>query len=171
MLKIFVSFSALFFAGCYEPPPSVKPVVHFDANRYLGKWFEVARLDNSFERGFDHTTAEYALRSDGGIRVVNRGYNSESKKWKTADGRAYFVKDASVGHLRVSFFRPFYGAYAVFELDSNYQYAFVSGGDLKYLWLLSRTPVIDKTLQDRFIAKASALGFATDKLLWVKQTD
>jgi len=169
MLKILVSISALLFAGCNELPPAVKPISGFDANRYLGKWYEVARLDNSFERGLDHTTAQYSLRSDGGITVVNKGCVSATKECKSVQGRAYFVKDANTAHLRVSFFRPFYGAYGVFELDSNYQYAFVSGGDLKYLWLLSRVPIIDEMLKERFIRAASERGFATDLLLWVNQ--
>lgn len=169
MRKIFASISALFLAACNELPPLVVPVSGFDANRYLGKWYEVARIDNSFERGLDHTTAEYSMRADGGIRVVNQGYKLATKEWKSVEGRAYFVKDASVAHLRVSFFRPFYGAYAVFTLDSNYQYAFVSGGNLKYLWLLSRSPVINDSLRARFMKEASARGFATDQVLWVNQ--
>lgn len=169
MRKIFASISALFLAACNELPPSVVPVSGFDANRYLGKWYEVARIDNSFERGMDRTTAEYSMRADGGIRVVNQGYKLATKEWKSVEGRAYFVKDASVAHLRVSFFRPFYGAYAVFTLDSNYQYAFVSGGNLKYLWLLSRSPVINDSLRVRFLQEASARGFATDQVIWVNQ--
>lgn len=147
----------------------MKPVSGFDVSRYTGKWYEIARLDNSFEKGLSHTTAEYSLREDGGITVVNRGYHAQKNEWSSVSGRAYFVDSPTQGHLKVSFFRPFYGAYVIFGLDSLYQHAFVSGGDLKYLWLLARTPTIDSTIKERFISQASALGFATEKLLWVEQ--
>lgn len=169
MRPTLAALTALLFSSCYEPPPSVKPVQGFDASRYTGKWYEVARLDNSFEKGLDHTTAEYSLRKDGGLDVVNKGYKKASQQWKSVTGRAYFVQVPSLGHLKVSFFRPFYGAYAIFYLDSQYQYSFVSGGELKYLWMLSRTPTVDNSVKALFIEKASALGFATDKLVWVDQ--
>ncbi len=169
MRQTLAALAALLFSSCFEPPPSVKPVQGFDASRYTGKWYEVARLENTFEKGLDHTTAEYSLREDGGLTVVNKGFKSEKQEWKSVTGRAYFVKNPGLGHLKVSFFRPFYGAYAIFYLDSQYQYSFVSGGDLKYLWLLSRTPTVEDSVKALFIEKASALGFATDKLIWVEQ--
>lgn len=153
----------------YEAPSSVKPVQGFDASRYTAKWFEVARLENSFEKGLDHTTAEYTLRDDGGLTVVNKGFKKAKQEWSSIQGRAYFVKDSNTGHLKVSFFRPFYGAYVVFYLDSDYRHSFVSGGDLKYLWLLSRTPTVDDSVKDLFREKASALGFTMDNLIWVDQ--
>lgn len=169
MKKLIAGFATLLFASCYEPPPSVRPVRNFNVNHYLGKWYEVARIDNSFERGLNHTTAEYSLRDDGGITVVNKGYDQEKKEWSSISGRAYFVSDSNKGHLRVSFFRPFYGAYVIFGLDSSYQHSFISGGNLDYLWFLSRSPVVDSTIKAQFIKKAASLGFATDRLLWVKQ--
>lgn len=137
-------------------------------NRYLGKWYEIARLDHSFERGLSKVTADYSLREDGGLRVINRGYSVADAIWKEAEGKAYFVGSQDQGHLKVSFFGPFYGTYAVFELDKdNYQYAFVSGPDTSYLWLLSRTPIVSQALLDRFINKAEALGFDTENLIVV----
>ena len=139
-------------------------------SRYLGKWYEIARLDHSFERGLSQVSAEYTLRDDGGINVVNRGFSVEKNEWKEAKGRGYYVGDPKTGHFKVSFFRPFYGAYIIFELDKNgYQYAFISGGNKSYLWLLSRTPKISDVLIQRFILQAKNRGFDTDKLVYVEQ--
>jgi len=167
---MFRFFTAILLASllsaCTGLPDSVQPVQGFDTKRYLGKWYEIARLDHSFERGLSHVTADYSLRDDGGIRVINRGYSKQESNWKQAEGKAYFVDKKETGHLKVSFFGPFYGSYAVFELDhENYQYAFISGYNNSYLWLLSRKPNIDKALLNRFIKKSRALGFDTDKLI------
>lgn len=149
-------------------PAAVEPVIGFDLERYLGTWYEIARLDHSFERGLDKITANYSLRDDGGVRVLNRGWSEENQAWEDAEGKAYFVGDAGTGYLKVSFFGPFYGSYVIFELDrENYQYAFISGPDLSYLWLLSRTPEVDPALLERFRTEAAARGFATEKLIYV----
>ncbi len=151
-------------------PKNVKPVKPFDLNRYLGKWYEIARLDHSFERGMEQVTAEYSLRDDGGVLVKNRGFLTKEQQWKEAQGKAFFVEKADEGYLKVSFFGPFYGSYVIFELDKeNYQYAFVSGPDTSYLWLLARTPTVDPKLTARFAEQARQLGFAADKLIDVKQ--
>jgi apolipoprotein D and lipocalin family protein len=140
----------------------------FDLQRYLGQWYEIARLDHSFERGLSRISATYSPRDDGGVKVVNRGYSEAAREWKEAEGRAYFVERPDQGHLKVSFFGPFYGSYVVFELDhKGYQYALVSGPDRSYLWMLARTPDLDPAVRDRLIAKAAALGFDTDKLIFV----
>jgi len=171
MLRFFTAIlPALLLGACTGLPDSVQPVQGFDTKRYLGKWYEIARLDHSFERGLSHVTADYSLRDDGGIRVINRGYSKQKNVWKQAEGKAYFVGRQKTAHLKVSFFGPFYGSYAVFELDhKNYQYAFISGYNNSYLWLLSRKPNVDKTLLKRFINKSKALGFDTDKLIIVDQ--
>jgi apolipoprotein D and lipocalin family protein len=161
----------LVLGGCSTGlPPGVTPVQDFELQRYLGKWYEIARLDHSFERGLERVTAEYSLRDDGGVRVINRGYDPASGTWKEAEGKAYFVRSPDVGYLEVSFFGPFYGAYVVFELDhEGYDYAFVSGPDTSYLWLLARTPSVDDALIQRFIEAARARGFNTDALIFVSQ--
>lgn len=157
-------------AGCVQVPAGVEPVTGFELQRYLGKWYEVARLDHSFERGLTQVTAEYSLRDDGSVRVLNRGFSVDRKAWDDAEGRARFVERSDIGFLKVSFFRPFYGSYVVFELDrDNYQYAVVAGPDQSYLWILARTPVIDRALQQQLVARAAALGFDTSKLIYVDQ--
>jgi len=169
MMKIFLMACALFLTGCVGLPENVKPVAAFNADKYLGKWYEIARLDHSFERGLSNVSASYSLRDDGGIRVINRGYDAQKQKWKEAEGKAYFVKGAEQGYLQVSFFGPFYGAYIVFELDhEHYQYSLVSGPDKSYLWILSRTPQMNQETQKRLVDKAAALGFDTGKLIFVE---
>ena len=165
-----MSLLPLLLAGCLGMPEGVRPVDGFELERYLGKWYEVARLDHSFERGLSRVTAEYSPRDDGGVRVVNRGYNVEKQEWEEAVGKADFVEGEDRGYLKVSFFGPFYGAYVVFELDKQgYQYAFVSGPDTSYLWLLSRTPTVSEEVMSRFLERASNLGFDTDSLIFVDQ--
>lgn len=156
-------------AGCTGMPDKVIPVKNFDAERYLGIWYEVARLDHSFERGLERVSAEYQPREDGGIRVINRGVDAESGAPKVAEGKAYFVNDEQEAYLKVSFFGPFYGSYVVFELDDDYQHAFVSGYNHDYLWLLARDPKVSPELKARFVAQAKERGFDTSGLIWVEQ--
>lgn len=159
----------LFLAGCVEIPDNVIPVDGFRLDRYLGKWYEIARLDHSFERGLSRVTADYSLREDGGVRVLNRGYSEKDKEWKEAEGKAYFVQRTDQGHLKVSFFGPFFGSYIVFELDhENYRYALVSGPEKSYLWILARHPKMPPSLKDALIAKAATRGFDTSKLIVVE---
>lgn len=168
--NLLTAWFLLLLAGCTSVPTGVEPVENFDVTRYLGKWYEIARLDHSFERGLTRVTAEYSLRDDGGIRVVNRGFSIKDNKWDEAEGKAYFVGSENEGFLKVSFFGPFYGSYIVFELDhDDYQYSFVSGPDTSYLWLLSRKPEISDEVLQRFMKKASALGFKTENLILVQQ--
>jgi apolipoprotein D and lipocalin family protein len=157
-------------SACTSVPDGIEPVSGLDLERYLGTWHEIARLDHRFERGKTHVSASYSLRSDGGIQVLNRGYSLPKASWGQADGRAYSVGAPEVGHLKVSFFGPFYGSYVIFELDHEaYQYAFVCGPDRDYLWLLARSPDVPDELRERFQTRASELGFATDRLIWVDQ--
>jgi apolipoprotein D and lipocalin family protein len=158
----------LFLAGCSGIPENVKPVDNFKLDKYLGQWYEIARLDNSFERGLSQVTANYSLRDDGGVRVLNRGYSEKENKWKEAEGKAFFVKRPDQGYLKVSFFGPFYGSYVVFELDhEDYQYSLVCGPNKSYLWILARSPQIKQELKDMLTAKAVTLGFDTNKLIFV----
>jgi len=158
----------LFFTGCVGIPENVKPVANFKLEKYLGEWHEIARLDHSFERGLTRVTANYSLRDDGGVRVLNRGYSEKEKKWEETEGKAYFVQGTDQGYFKVSFFGPFYGSYIVFELDhENYQYSLVCGPDKSYLWILARNPEINKDLKDTLLAKAAKLGFETSKLIFV----
>ena len=158
----------LFLMGCVGIPDNVKPVDNFKLDKYLGKWYEIARLDHSFERGLTRISADYSLRDDGGVRVLNRGYSAKDNSWKEAEGKAYFVEGSDQGYLKVSFFGPFYGSYIALELGhENFQYSLVCGPDKSYLWILARGPKINEEIKDILIAKAAALGFDTSKLIFV----
>ncbi|MBM9536632.1 lipocalin family protein [Desulfobulbus alkaliphilus] len=159
----------LLVSGCVGMPDGVKPVENFNLESYLGTWYEIARLDHSFERGLSRVTAEYSMREDGGVRVINRGYSAEQQIWKEAEGKAYFVGSPDQGFLKVSFFGPFYGSYVIFALDhAEYQYALVSGPNRSYLWLLARTPTITDDLKETLVGRARELGFDTSQLIFVE---
>lgn len=154
--------------GCTSVPDGIKPVSNFDLSRYLGKWYEIARLDHSFERGLEQVSAIYAMQEDGGVSVVNRGFNSDKQDWQEAQGKAYFVGDSTTGHLKVSFFGPFYASYVIFLLDINeYKYAMITGPDREYLWILARSPTLSKDLLDSLVEHAQEMGFDTKKLIYV----
>lgn len=175
-LLLICSFAyAVLLTACMGVPDGVKVVDHVEPEKYLGTWYEIARLDHSFERGLEKVTATYSLQKDSEIKVVNRGYNPQKKEWKEAVGKAYFV-DARhpdktyTGKLKVSFFGPFYGAYNIIELDKpDYNYVMICGPNKSYFWLLSRTPQLSESVKTKLIAKASSLGFDTDKLIYVNQ--
>jgi len=168
--------ATLLLTGCLGSPEGVNAINDFDKQRYLGRWYEVARLDHSFERGLSNVTADYSLREDGGLKVINRGYSLEEGAWSEAEGKAYFIDDEQQGHLKVSFFGPFYGSYIIFEAGSflekqstDYQYSFVAGNSTDYLWLLARTPTISPLLREHFIQRIAELGFNPEALIFVDQ--
>jgi apolipoprotein D and lipocalin family protein len=169
MRTILVSILALLLAACTGIPEGIEPIEDFNMDQYLGKWYEIARLDHSFERGLSNVTAQYSIREDGGLKVTNSGYSEKKKEWKRAEGRAYFIDDKSRGHLKVSFFGPFYGSYVIFKLDKiNYQYAFITSHKKKYLWLLARTPVVSDTVIRDFIEVSKNNGFNTERIIFVQ---
>jgi apolipoprotein D and lipocalin family protein len=156
-------------SGCTGMPDRVTPVTDFDVNRYLGEWYEIARLDHGFERGLDNVTAHYSMRQDGGIRVVNRGFDAARDRWVEAEGKAYFIDEPHTGRLKVSFFGPFYGSYNIIELDhATYRYALVCGPDSSYLWILARRPDLEEDIIEKLVARAGALGFDTSQLIYVR---
>ncbi len=164
---IFILF--IFCSGCTGIPENVTAVKGFDLDRYLGTWYEIARLDHRFERGLDHISATYTLREDGGIDVLNKGRNQETGEWEQAEGRAYFVGSSDEGRLKVSFFGPFYSGYNIIALDrEQYGYALVTGPDRSYLWILSREPTLPKEILNRLIETAKELGYDTGQLIYVE---
>jgi apolipoprotein D and lipocalin family protein len=169
MKSLLSLFICLILPGCMGIPKGISPVTNFDVGRYLGTWYEIARLDHSFERGLEKVTAQYSLKEDGGLRVVNRGFDPKSKTWKEAIGKAYSLKDPQLGKLKVSFWGPFYGAYNIIDLDhKNYSYAVVCGPNTSYFWILSRQPHMASALKLLLIEKAGNLGFNTNELVHVK---
>lgn len=173
-----VFFSAFTFfsvSGCVMTTDKYAAVEDFSLQRYLGTWYEIARLDHSFERGLSQVTATYSLREDGGVRVINRGFNAAKSYWQSAEGKAYFIGETTTGALKVSFFGPFYGAYNIVELDhQGYQYSMVAGPNEKYLWILARSPELEPAVLTQLLETARTLGFDTEQLIFpehgVKET-
>lgn len=159
------------FASCATIPDGVIAVKPFSLERYLGKWYEIARFDFRFEKDLENTSAEYSLNEDGSVKVLNRGFNIKTKKWKQAIGKAKFVGAPDQAMLKVSFFGPFYGGYNVIALDEDYKYALISGSSREYLWILAREPVLPEAIKIRYLKIAKDFGFDINKLLWPSQAE
>jgi apolipoprotein D and lipocalin family protein len=167
---IIIALFSFVLLGCANIPPGIEAVQDFDVSRYQGKWYEIARLDHDFERGLSNVSAVYTLRNDGGIDVLNRGFDKQGNRWKEAKGRAYFVNENTVGRLKVSFFWPFYGGYNVISLDyENYSYAMVCGSNRSYLWILAREKTLSRSIIDKLVKTAEDLGFNVEGLIFVEQ--
>jgi len=166
-IKLIIITMIALFTSCSTILKGVVAVTPFDKEKYLGKWYEIARFDFKFERGLNNTTAEYSLKPNGMIKVVNRGYNYEKKIWKEAVGKAKFVDSENVAMIKVSFFGPFYGGYNVIAIDPDYKYALISGSSFDYLWILSREKTIPEDIKASYLEKAEKLGFKVSNLLWI----
>jgi apolipoprotein D and lipocalin family protein len=150
-------------------PDGLKPVKNFEVDKYLGKWYEIARLNHSFEEDLIKVTANYTLNTDGTIKVFNRGYNISDKEWSEAEGKAQFVGKDDIGRLEVSFFGPFYGGYNIIDLDKdNYQWAIVAGPSREYLWILSRTAPMKESLLMKLLLKIEDYGYRAEDLIFVE---
>jgi len=158
--------------SCSTIPKGVTAVKSFDKARYLGKWYEIARMDFRFERNLNNTTAYYSLNADGkSIKVLNKGFDYTTHKWKEATGKAKFVGDETTAMLNVSFFGPFYSGYNVIAIDSEYRYALVAGKNLKYLWILARETTIPDSIKQEYLSLAEKYGFKTSELIWVEHNN
>lgn len=172
ILPVIAAVTAAFLVvACSSPtpPPGVTVVNQFDAQRFMGKWYEIARFDHRFEEGLQRVTATYSKMDDGGIQVINRGYNPDRGMWQQTIGKAYFTGAPTRAALKVSFFGPFYGGYNVIALDREYRHALVCGPDRDYLWILSRTPTLSKEMKEQMLNVATRQGFDVTKLIWVEQ--
>jgi apolipoprotein D and lipocalin family protein len=165
---LMLTFFGLFSCGRTSIPEGAKAVSPFDSEKYLGKWYEIARFDFSFEKNLNNTTATYSMNPNGTIRVENRGYNYKTNKWKKAVGKAKFTGSSDVAMLKVSFFGPFYGGYNVIALDKDYKYALIAGDNLDYLWILAREKSIPENIKNEYLNIAKNVGFDLSKLIWVE---
>lgn len=154
--------------SCATMPNGAVAVKPFDKEKYLGKWYEIARKDFKYERNLSNTTAEYSLNDNGTIKVDNRGYNTKKGEWTQAIGKAKFIGEDNIAKLKVSFFGPFYSGYNVIAIDDEYRYALVAGESLKYLWILSREINIPVEIKDKYLKIAEEIGYNTADLIWVK---
>ncbi len=161
----------LMFSSKASIPEGAVPVKPFDKKKFLGKWYEIARMDYRFEKNLINVTAEYSQKLTGNIKVVNRGYDTVKNEWKKSKGTAKFRNDSDEGALKVSFFGPFYSGYNVIAIDTDYTYALVAGDDLNYLWILSRYKEIPESVKTEYLQIAEELGYKTSKLIWVAQNN
>ncbi|MBC6113123.1 lipocalin family protein [Pedobacter fastidiosus] len=166
LLALVIGAVAVNLISCVSIPKGAKAVKPFKKDKYLGKWYEIARMDFKFEKNLNNVTATYSLKDDGSIKVDNRGYNYVKKEWKQSVGKAKFVKDEDEARLKVSFFGPFYAGYNVIQIDPDYKYALVAGNNLQYLWILSRTKIIPETIKSVYLDTARKLGYETGDLVW-----
>lgn len=162
------SAAALTVLMAAAPKPKASPVSPFEVDKYLGKWYEIARMDYRHEKNLSNVTATYSLDEDGRIIVDNKGFNEKKKEWEQATGKARPAdKDINHGKLKVSFFRPFWSCYTVIALDKNYRHALVAGKNTNYLWILSRDKILPESVKADFLDCASDAGYNTDELLWI----
>ena len=167
---VFSVFFAALFSGCAASTSDIPAVKNFEPDRYLGRWYEIARLPHRFERGLDFVRAEYSRAPDGTIRVVNRGLRDGEVREVVGRAKLKDPEAASPdGELRVSFFRPFYGDYRIIELDPEYRYAVVTGSTRDYLWVLSRTPKLPEAQLAAILDRLGKLGFALGELEFPRQ--
>lgn len=167
LLAIGLAGPVLLSACSTSAPPGVQAVSSFDLQRYQGRWYEIARLDHSFERGLTDVTATYTPQPDGSVQVINRGFSPDKGQWREAVGKARFTGEPTTGSLKVSFFGPFYGGYHVAALDADYRWALVVGAELDSSWILAREKSLDPATRAAILARARALGVDTDALIWV----
>lgn len=151
-------------------PKGATAVKSFKENRYLGKWYEIARLDMKFEKNLNNVTATYTAKYDGTLKVENKGFNYKTNEWKEVEGKAKFIKSHDEARLKVSFFGPFYSGYNVIAITDDYQQALVAGNNLKYLWILSRSTAIPEITKKKFLDEAERVGYDISKLIWVEHT-
>lgn len=168
---LIVALGMLIFGSCATMPEGATVVKPFDKKQFLGKWFEIARMDYRFEKNLINVMAIYSLKDDGNIRVVNKGFDTVKKKWKMVKGKAKFRNASDEGALKVSFFGPFYSGYNVLAVDDDYTYALIAGDDLDLLWILSRSKEIPESVKAEYLKIAEDLGYKTSDLTWVTQND
>ena len=166
--SVLAALILLNLSSCKTIPKNAVAVKPFSLDKYLGKWYEIARLDFRFEKNLNNVTATYSLKENGNVRVDNRGYYYVKDKWKQSIGKAKFVDQKDEAKLKVSFFGPFYAGYNVIAIDKGYKYALVAGKDTSYLWILSRTTTIPENIKKDYLAIAKEIGYNTENLVWVK---
>ena len=165
MLLISIIMAGLLSGNPSNDLPTVEKV---DLDRYAGLWYEIARLPNSFEKDLQCVTAEYTLKPNGKVEVLNKGFSTKKGAFKSSKGRAWVPDDKYPGRLKVSFFWPFAGNYYIIVLDPEYKYALVGDPSREYLWVLSRDKELDKDIYAKLLSKARNHGFDTDKVLRVQ---
>ena len=164
-----IALLSIFFVSCStKQETDLQTVKKVDLQRYLGDWYEIARYEHKFQKDCKNVKANYSLREDKKIQVVNSCTKISTNEFKDAKAVAYSV-DETNSKLKVSFFRPFYGDYWVLILDENYEYAVVGTPNREYLWILARDKKLPLKIQNDILEKLPSLGFDISKLLWTMQ--
>ena len=166
IVMILAMATILSAVGCnaQSRPISTNTISSLDVKRYMGRWYEIARFDHSFERGMQGVTTNYSLQNDGTVLVVNSGLRGG--KPTEAVGRAKTT--SQVGRLRVSFFWIFYSDYNILEMDKDGQWVLVGSRSPQYLWILARTPKLSDDVMNQIINLAEQRGYNTDNLIFVE---
>ncbi len=169
MIKTALPYIALLgFSGCgifgSTTYPPLDVVSHVDLTKYAGKWYEIASLPVSQQKGCSCTTAEYIPIDSEVVRVINTCKKGSEGEIARAEGKAFVVPGSNNAKLRVQFFWPFRGDYWILDLDKDYTYAVVGLPSRKYCWILSRTPQMEKELLDKLIENLRLEGFDVDKM-------
>ncbi len=170
IMPLLIVIPLLSLSACASIPKGAVAVSPFDVNKYLGVWYEIARIDFRFEKDMNNVTATYSLSDENTIKVQNRGYNYILQEWKDIEGKARFVKEKDVAKLKVSFFGPFYSGYNVLALDPDYKFALVAGKSLKYLWILSREKTIPQEVKASYLDIAEKIGYDINSLTWTEHS-
>jgi apolipoprotein D and lipocalin family protein len=170
MITRFLSFIGLFCMVSCQTARELDTIKELNLTKYAGKWNEIARLPNWFEKGLECVSANYILRNDGKIEVLNQGRIAKKpSEIKKAKGVAWMPDPSHPGRLKVSFFRPFSGKYWIIALDNDYQHSLVGDPSRKYLWILSRSKTIEPAIYEELLRIAKRNGFPTEKLILTKQ--
>lgn len=156
-----------FYRRKHSIPKNAEPVTPFDLEQYLGKWYEVARLDNRWERNLSDVTAEYNVMEDGRVQMINSGYNYKKEQWVRSEAVAQFVGDPNTAALEISYFGPIFSSYNVIAIEGDYEYALVVGRNTKQCWILSRTKELPEEVRARFVTEAMNVGVRVNNLIWV----
>ena len=159
----------IFLSGCATKPLNINPIQNFDVNKYMGRWYEIARIDSFLKDGMDYVYSDYHLDKDGTISVLSSGLKAGDSTREYVEGEADLAKGRKTGFLEISFIRPFYSDYIVFKVDGDYQYSYVGGSDKNHIWLFSKTPTVPEDIREDFLARANSLGYDVTKLVWVQQ--
>lgn len=167
--QILAFLSLVLLNACETIPNGAKAIKPFEVKKYLGTWYEVARMDFKYERNLKNVTATYSLNDDGTIKVLNQGYDIKTNERKQAIGKAKFVDLSDEAKLKVSFFGPFYAGYNVVALDKDYKYALVAGQYLDLMWILSREKTVPDDIKAEYLKIAEKIGYKTSELIWVVQ--
>ena len=168
-LSIIIGFGFASCSSTKKMSEQVAVVKNLDVKKYTGVWYEIARFDFKYQKDMDSVTANYSLKENGDIKVINKGYNTKDNEWKDVKGKAKFNGNEGSGALKVSFFGPFYSEYNIVKLSDDYSTALIFGESLDNMWILSRKKTISESVKKEYLDFAAKNGYDLSRLVWTKQ--